>query len=235
MIKTAVLCGGRGVRLRPITDQIPKPLIPLNGKPILEHVISQHLRRGCHEFVVCLGYRGQAIRDFFSEHSFEGTFDFSDAGESSSILQRIAIARPSLGDRFFVTYGDTCIDVDLKEMLEQHMKQEAAVTITTAYVQSPFGIIEHHTDNWVRSFEEKPRHIYFVGHMLMESSVIDKLDENLLSLPDGQGLIQLFQSLIEQNKLSMNFYHGPQITFNTHLELAQAEKDFLSFFTYQEE
>ncbi len=235
MVKTIVLCGGRGSRLRPLTDRIPKALVPLNGKPLLAHLVSMYIRKGCHQFLLCVGYRGDMVREFFVREPFDAEFEFSDAGEEAGILQRLYHARTQMNERAFVAYGDTLINVDLDAMLTDHASSGAAITITTANVRSPFGLVTTDADRWVCSFEEKPLQLFYVGHMLLERSVLDDVDPGLLVLPDGQGLVRLFADLTARRRLRMYPYNGPQITFNTHKELDQAERDFVSFFTQPEE
>ncbi|MFQ5801320.1 MAG: NDP-sugar synthase [Candidatus Methylomirabilales bacterium] len=234
MLTTVILCGGRGIRLRPLTDRIPKALIPLNGKPCLQHIIESYIRKGYRRFVLCVGYQGEMIVDFFRRQTFDAEIEFSDAGEQASMLERIYQARSFIGERAFVAYGDTLIDVDLAKMLAYHITSGAAVTLTTAGVRSPFGLVKATKDGWVVSFEEKPVQPYYIGHMLTERAVLDEVDPELLRMPDGGGLVTLFQRLIEKRRLRLYPYTGPQITFNTQQDLVQAERDLLTFFTHQE-
>ena len=235
MVKTVILCGGRGLRLRPLTDDVPKPLVTLNGKPLLQHLVESYIHKGFHRFVLCTGYRGDVIREFFARHSFDAEFEFSDAGEAASILQRLYLARTLVSERVFVAYGDTLIDMDLGAMLADHLSSGALASMTVANVRSPFGLVAADRDGWVGSFEEKPLQMFYVGHMLLERSVLDDLDQELLALPDGEGLVKLFCELVSRKCLRMYPYNGPQITFNTRQELHQAERDFIAFFTHQEE
>lgn len=234
MIKTVVLCGGRGSRLRPLTNLIPKPLITLNGKPLLQHILHAYLDKGMTDFVLCVGYREHMIRDFLAQQAFPATIEFSNAGEQASILQRLHYARALMDDRVFVVYGDTLIDVDLHEMLAQHQESGAQLTITIASGRSPFGLVTIDKAGWALSFEEKPLQEYYIGHMLLERRLLESLDPKLLALPDGDGLIELFNRLIAKKLLQTYLYSGFQITFNTHQEREQAERDFITYFTHQE-
>ena len=235
MVKTVILCGGRGSRLRPLTDEIPKALVTLNNKPLLQHLIESYIRKGIRSFVLCVGYRGKMIEEFVEHHPSDAEFEISDAGEEASILQRLHVAGDLTGERFFVAYGDTLIDVGLEQMLEDHVSSGALATVTTADVRSPFGLVTIDSEGWARSFEEKPVQLYYVGHMLLERSILDDLDPGLLALPDGDGLVRLFGELISRRRLNTYAYNGPQITFNTEQELHQAERDFITFFTHREE
>ena len=140
-----------------------------------------------------------------------------------------------VSQKFFVAYGDTLINIDLKHMMNQHSFSQASATITTANVKSPFGLISYTNDGQVGSFTEKPIQSFYIGHMVINKTVLENLTEDSLSLPDGEGLVQLFQNLIRCKDLSTYLYNGPQITFNTREELSQAETDFVAFFTQREE
>jgi len=234
MPEVVILCGGRGTRLRPLTDSMPKTLVPLNGKPVLQHILEYLLAKGLGSFVLCIGYQGGMIKRFVEEHGFAGRVRFSDQGENASMLRRLCAARDLVGQRFFVTYGDTLIDVDHDDMLAKHLAASAALTLTTAQVVSPFGLIQTDQDGRVVSFVEKPVQTFFVGQYLLESSVLDEAGPELADLPDGQGLVALIQRLAAEGRVRSHPYSGPQITFNTEKELDQAERELIKFYTHAE-
>ena len=233
-IRTILLCGGRGKRLRPVTDRIPKPLVQLNGRPILEYVISYYKENRYSDFIVCTGYHGEKIEKFVREKFPTDNLEFSNTGENTSMLKRLQMVTNSMSDRIFVAYGDTLVNVDLENMINDHLKNKALITITGAYVKSPFGLFTIDNDNKLLSFKEKPKQLYYVGQFIAEKSVFENLDPMLLTLPDGEGLIQLFQNLIKEGKLYNRLYEGPQITFNTQDELQFAEKEIINFYTSKE-
>src|SRR5215470_4499138 len=213
---------------------MPKTLVPLNGKPCLQHILESHIRREQADFVLCVGYRGEMIADFIRHHPLAARIELSDAGENASMLQRLVHARPLLGERAFVAYGDTLIDVDCVDMAATHLASQASITLTTAEVKSPFGLLTMNDDHWIQSYAEKPVHPYYVGHMLFEAKVLDEVTDDWLRLPDGDGLVQLLQHLIGQRRVRAYPYGGPQITFNTQQDLDQAERDLGRFFTQVE-
>lgn len=230
-----VLCGGKGTRLGSLTNELPKTLVPLNGTPFLQRILQAYISKGCHRFVLCIGYCGQAIVEFVQQNAFDAEIAFSDAGENVGMLTRLHHGRRLLTEeRFFVVYGDTLIDVDLAAMAAEHVRSGAAVTLTTAHVKSPFGLVTIESENWISSFTEKPLQPYYIGHMLMDSSVVDTVDPALLQLPDGDGLVRLIQQLIMQRKVKTFPYAGPQITYNTQSDLREAEKNMKAFYTYVE-
>jgi NDP-sugar pyrophosphorylase family protein len=136
-----------------------------------------------------------------------------------------------MGERVSVTYGDTLIDVDLNQMLAQHLASKAAITLTTAEVKSPFGLLTIQDDRAVSSYQEKPVHPFYVGHMILERHVLDGVDEALLSLPDGEGIVALFQRLISAGRVRAFPYRGPQVTFNTQQDLDRAHREVGLFLT----
>lgn len=233
-MKTVILCGGKGSRLGPLGDQLPKTLLPLDGKPCLQHIVESYMRKGYREFVLCVGHHGEMIVDFCAERLSGAAFESSDAGAEASMLDRLFQARHLIGERAWIAYGDTLVDADLSGMLARHVASGAALTITTANVRSPFGLIESDDAGWLLSFREKPVQPYFVGHMLMDRSVLDDLDPDLLQAPDGEGLVALVQGLIAGRRVRTHAYAGPQITFNTKNDLDQAERDLIEFFTQVE-
>ena len=234
MVKVVVMCGGRGVRLRPVTDTIPKPLVMLGGKPIVHHLLERYVQRGFREFVLCLGYRGEMVRAYFSKYSLDGNIEYSDAGEEASILERLTCARELIGQRAFVAYGDTLVNVDLAAMLKRHIELQAKATITIAPIRSPFGLVETDAHSRVQRFSEKPVQQYFIGHFLLEQNVLEDVPEHLIGLKDGAGLVKLFQGLSAQKDLGVFEHTGPQITFNTRKELEQAKTELSNFYTYEE-
>lgn len=217
-----------------LTDDIPKPLIPLKGRPVLQHTLEYYIARGFRKFVLCLGYRGEMIREYVSRAGLDADFEFSDAGETASMLARLYHARNSLGPRAFVAYGDTLVTVDLEDMLADHLKTLPAITMTIGNIKSPLGLMACDPDGTARSFEEKPILSYYIGHLLMETEVLHHLGPELLNLPDGAGLVTLFKRLIEEKRVRVHIHNGPQISFNTRQERDQAERELVHFFTYSE-
>ena len=227
-MKTIILCGGRGLRLKPLTDSIPKSLVQLHGKPILQHIIELQISKQCNKFILCVGYQSEMIRQFISSHSFAATIEISDLGDNASMLDRIYSVRDLIEERAFVTYGDTVT------MLKDHLDHSAAITLTTAEVKSPFGLITADRENTLLTFREKPIQNFYVGHFLFEKKIFDNVDPGLLKLPDGEGLVKLIKRLAARKNVRTFHYIGPQITFNTKEELDAANIDIIDFYTFQE-
>ncbi|GAB6037232.1 hypothetical protein JCM15519_17910 [Fundidesulfovibrio butyratiphilus] len=226
-----ILCGGAGTRLRPLTQTIPKTLVPLNGKPMLQHILEYHLRKGHTRFVLCVGYLGDAVRRFVDQAGLDAEIVFSDMGETASMLKRLHGAASHMGERALVTYGDTLIDTGLTAMLQAHLSLGSLITLTTASIRNPFGLVRLDAENRVISFEEKPVQTFYIGQLLIERSVLEALGEQEINAPDGEGLVRLIQNLADTGRVGAFPYSGPQITFNTEQELQKAEKDIITFYT----
>jgi glucose-1-phosphate cytidylyltransferase len=181
-----ILCGGQGTRIRGVSENLPKPLIAVGGKPILWHIMKLYSRFGVRRFVLCLGHRGEAIMDYFTNyhaynHDFtmtvrdgnnkifhdsghdadadvdEWEITFAITGEDTQTGGRIKrAARHIREDRFFCTYGDGVSDVDLRGLLAFHLESKKTATLTGVHLPTTFGIVEADEGGAVTSFREKP-------------------------------------------------------------------------------
>lgn len=181
-MKVMILCGGQGTRLREETEFRPKPLVDIGGRPILWHIMKIYAHYGFREFVLCLGYRGQMIKDYFLNYEAmnndfticlgeKSTVDYHGAHEEQDFLVTLAetgsetmtggrirrAGRYIDGDTFMMTYGDGLVDVDLSEVLRFHESHGRLATVTTVRPPSRFGILDVGDDGRVREFAEKPR------------------------------------------------------------------------------
>lgn len=231
-IKVGILCGGKGIRLRPLTEQIPKPLIKLDGKPIIEHLLEIYTRNGFNEFFLCTGYLGDRIEKYFrSKNNFNITF--INSGEDAAPLKRIYDLQNCFDDEILISYGDTIADINFKDFFKTHRNTDSLVTILTAPFVSPFGLVEWGEDgNHITSFEEKPVFDYYVGYFIVKKEAFSHITPSMLENP--LGLVALFNRLIKEKKLAGYRHNGPQLTFNSDHELMHAEKLILDFYTVKE-
>jgi glucose-1-phosphate cytidylyltransferase len=233
--QAAILCGGRGKRLRPTTDIIPKALVELNGKPILDYIIEFYRSKGLQNFILCTGYKGEQIKSHCGTYPQELNLQFSDAGEDASMLQRIWHMREQILDRIFISYCDTFIDLDIGQMLEEHVQKGGAATMVTAKIKSPFGLLTYDAEGWVNSFTEKPMLNYYIGSFILEKSALKYVTDEMLSMPDGGGVVQFFKTLVDKRKLSYFEHSGTPMTFNTENERQEAEELLGHYYTISEE
>jgi NDP-sugar pyrophosphorylase family protein len=233
-MKILIMCGGQGKRLGRLSEQIPKPLVKLHGKTILQIKLEEYRRQGFHEFIFCLGYKGEMIREEVSRLALGITAEFSDAGEGAGILERLYHARTLFGDRVLMTYGDTFTNIDLTKLIEVHCRNDQIATIVTAPIKSPFGLVEVDEDGFVTYFKEKPVLNYYIGYAIIDREALDIVPQDVLRMPDGAGLVSFYETLTSMKKLGAYNHTGLQITFNTPGELKYAEEALFKFYTNTE-
>jgi glucose-1-phosphate cytidylyltransferase len=181
-MKTVILCGGFGTRIRDVAENIPKPMIPIGGYPILWHIMKYYAASGFNQFILCLGYRGDVIRDFFINyrlHTADCTVDLSgrkpleyhagspdpwqvtlaETGLNSMTGARLARIRKYVeaDGQFMLTYGDGVGDVNLRELTRFHASHGKILTVTGVRPPGRFGEIACGPDGIVREFNEKPQ------------------------------------------------------------------------------
>jgi glucose-1-phosphate cytidylyltransferase len=198
MTKVVILAGGFGTRLSEETDRVPKPMVEVGGMPIIWHIMKIYSHYGFNDFIVCLGYKGAVIKNFFRDYflnSSDATFDFKnntvaysnskaepwkvalvDTGLNTMTGGRIKRLKNMLGkEPFFLAYGDCVSDVDVNELLKFHKSKEAKATITSVVPEGRFGVREIN-DGMVGSFREKQTSDagwINGGFMVLDPSVID--------------------------------------------------------------
>lgn len=178
-MKAIILAGGYGTRISEETHLKPKPMIEIGGKPILWHIMKIYSFYGINEFIVCLGYKGYVIKEYFSNyflHTSDVTFDMQsnkmqihqskaepwritliDTGENTMTGGRLKRVQPYLGeDDFCFTYGDGVSDVNIADLIAFHQRQKTLATLTAVHPPARFGAVEMETYKVTR-FTEKPQ------------------------------------------------------------------------------
>jgi mannose-1-phosphate guanylyltransferase/phosphomannomutase len=153
------MAGGEGTRLRPLTSNQPKPMVPICGKPCIEHIIELLAKHGFEEVVITLAFLPQAIRGYFgSGESLGVAIDYSVEESPLGTAGSVRLAAPALDDTFLVISGDALCDIDLARIVEFHKEKGAAATIGLKSVDNPleFGIVVTDEDGRVERFLEKP-------------------------------------------------------------------------------
>ena len=174
-MEVVILCGGKGTRLSEYTEEIPKPLVMVGNKPILHHVMDLYAYFGHKDFILCVGYKGEKIKDYFKNNK-EWNIEIVNSGEDANKAERLAKAKDKIkGNTFLLSYGDDLCDVDVNKVIEFHKKNEKIVTLTAVHLISPFGIIEINSKNEVTSFKEKPKlsHLMNGGFYVMKKKIFD--------------------------------------------------------------
>lgn len=217
-MKVVILCGGQGTRLREETEFRPKPLVEIGGRPILWHIMKLYGYHEFREFVLCLGYRGNMIKEYFlnyevmnndftmdlgsrSEISYHGFHDeqgyevtLADTGIECMTGARIKRVQKHVdGDTFLVTYGDGVSDVNIRALVAFHMDHGRLATVTTVRPTSRFGVLELDPSGVVVNFNEKPQLDGWVnvGFFVFQRRVFDYLSKDPACVLEREPLQQL--------------------------------------------
>lgn len=175
-MKTVILCGGRGVRALPETLEIPKPLLPVGGRPVLGHVMDIYAAQGLTDFVLAAGYKAELIWKFAQQLPSHWSVDVVDTGEETGTGGRVARVRDRVGDVFHLTYADGLSDVDLAALTAFHTAHDGVMTVTTVGLPSPYGTFDLDADHKVRGFREKPvlaEHLINAGFFVVDQAAFD--------------------------------------------------------------
>jgi glucose-1-phosphate cytidylyltransferase len=175
VLPVAILCGGKGTRMRESGETLPKPLVEIGGRPILWHVMALYAAQGFGPFVLLLGHGADRIREF------AGTLEAwdvacVDTGLDTPTGGRVARARKQLEQGpFCLTYADGVADIDLPGLVEHHRAHGRAATVTVVQPENPWGVAHLGADGRVTGFEEKPRLDAWVngGFFVMEPRALD--------------------------------------------------------------
>lgn len=203
-MKAVILAGGLGTRLSEETVVKPKPMVEIGGKPILWHIMKMYSAHGINDFVICCGYKGYVIKEYFANYFFhmsDVTFhmtenrmevhekraepwnvtlvDTGDASMTGGRLKRVAEYVKD-DEAFLFTYGDGVSDVDIKASIDFHKSHGKLATLTATYPPGRFGALDIR-DNQILSFKEKPRGdgaLINGGFFVLSPKVIDLIDND---------------------------------------------------------
>jgi glucose-1-phosphate cytidylyltransferase len=154
-MKVVILAGGFGTRLSEYTKTIPKPMININGKPMLLHIMKFYAKHGFKNFYIALGYRGKIIKKFFNKKFFDWNINLIETGKNTMTGGRLKRLKKYIGNEtFMMTYGDGLSNVNLNKLLKFHKKNKKLVTLTAVRPPARFGALRLKGHN-VNYFKEK--------------------------------------------------------------------------------
>jgi len=182
-MKVVILCGGRGTRLKEETEFRPKPMLPIGNRPILWHIMKTYAHHGHEDFILCLGYKGDMIRDYFRNYLWntcdttlrlgtdpetqfhtrhdeeDWTVTLADTGENSMTAYRVRLIEKYLGedDGFLLTYGDGVGNIDIDASIQFQKKSGQICAMTAVHPPGRFGELGLDDDGRVHGFNEKPQ------------------------------------------------------------------------------
>lgn len=230
MMKTVILCGGRGTRLGEHGVSVPKALIDIGGQPVLWHIINLYAHFGLGKFILGLGHLGEEIKRYFAEHratyhdftlemtavdhrsskiqglSEDRSIAFVDTGLDTNTGGRIKRVESYLGDdeNLCVTYGDGLADIDLRALINFHRQHGRIATLTAVHPQSNFGLLKVDSSGAVTEFQEKPpmKEWSNGGFFVFHRRVFDYLNENSILERET------FERLADERQLMAYFHTG---------------------------
>ncbi|MBN1182305.1 MAG: glucose-1-phosphate cytidylyltransferase [Bacteroidales bacterium] len=202
-MKAVILAGGYGTRLAEETDLMPKPMVKIGEKPIIWHIMKIYSHYGINDFVICLGYKGYVIKEYFENyflHMSDVTIDVRhgkmevhnkksepwkitlvDTGSSTMTGARVKLVQPYIGDETFcLTYGDGVADINIKELIKYHNNHDKLATVTAVQPRARFGALDIKEDHIVKGFIEKPKESASWingGYFVMDSGIFNYLDD----------------------------------------------------------
>ncbi len=204
-MKVVIFAGGLGTRLMEETEARPKPMVEIGGKPILWHIMKIYEHSGFNDFIICLGYKSQMIKEYFlnyylynsdvtielEKNKVEVHFTKSesfkvtliDTGLTTNTAGRLKKVKKYVGDEtFMLTYGDGVSNVDLNALLEFHYAHKKMVTLTSVQIPGRYGNLETNTSGLVKNFQEKPEGDGFWingGFFVMEPAIFEYLEGDM--------------------------------------------------------
>lgn len=181
-IPVYIMAGGTGTRLRPYTDILPKPLIPIGEKTITEHIMDRFSQYGCNEYYMIVNYKKGLIKAYFAECEVQRNVSFVDEDEFLGTGGGLKLITPKISDTVFVTNCDILIDANYKEIYDYHKKNHNVITLVCVNKKEviPYGTIELDADNVVKAIKEKPSYSFNTntGLYIVEPEFIDMIPEH---------------------------------------------------------
>jgi glucose-1-phosphate cytidylyltransferase len=228
-LKVVIFCGGKGLRMREASEVLPKPMIPVGNRPILWHVMKYYAHFGFTDFILCLGYRAEAIKDFFLNYDealsndfvlSEGgasvhllktdihnwNITFVDTGLQAKIGERLRAVRHHLRDNemFLANYGDTLTDAHLPTMIDRMRESETTASFLAVHPNYSFHVVSMDDRGTVRGMRDVTRSDIWIngGYFVMRAELLDELrpGEDLVEEP--------FARLMSDGKVLAQRHHG---------------------------
>lgn len=236
-VKVLILCGGKGARMKEITDDIPKPLAMIGGKPILWHIMKTYSFYGFNDFVLLLGYKGDKIKKYFVECEWKDNdfvldnirgeiillnkpedwkITFIDTGEETMTGGRLKRAEKFIdGDTFMLTYGDGLSDIKIPELLEYHREKKCIATVTGIIKSNQYGVLKV-DEGLATSFSEKPKSgdIINGGFFVMDKKVFNYLEGDSCVLEK-----EPLMNLVRDQELAVYRHNGFWTAMDTYKDV----------------
>jgi len=206
-MKAVILAGGYGTRISEETQTKPKPLVEIGGMPILWHIMKSYSHYGINEFVICLGYKGKLIQEYFSNLNEKWNCTFVDTGLETMTGGRLKKVKKHVeNETFCFTYGDTVNDLNISKVIKFHKKIGTLATVTACIPPEKYGILQLNGD-MAEDFKEKPKeekNWVNGGYFVLEPGIFDFIDNDPETVWEEQPL----KNLATGGKLAAYRHHG---------------------------
>jgi dTDP-glucose pyrophosphorylase len=198
-IPVVIMAGGKGERLKPITNIIPKPLVPIGEKAIIQIIIEKFMSFGCNLFYISIGYKGEMIKQYLKELNLPCKIHYFTEDKPLGTVGSLSIIKGKLKSHFIISNCDILIDQDYEEVLNYHIRSENQLTAIAALkkYEIPYGVLETKENGQLISMQEKPSFNFQVnaGVYFLNSKILDILPENTF-----YNITDLMENLMIKNK-----------------------------------
>ncbi len=181
-LPVVIMAGGKGTRLKPITNVIPKPLIPIGDKTILEEIMDQFENIGCKHFYMSVNYKSDMMRFYLDQLEHSYSIDFFEESKPMGTIGSVSLLKGKINTPFFVSNCDIMIDQDYRDVYDYHKANNNDITIVTAVksIRIPYGVIETGENGLMTGLKEKPEKTYMIntGVYVLNPGLIDEIPEN---------------------------------------------------------
>jgi len=210
-----LLAGGKGTRMREMTEDLPKPMVKIGNIPVLDHLMKIFNHFGEFRFIVCTGYLEEKIREYYKDNQYVEVVFTGNETQTGGRIKKVA---DKLDENFIVTYGDGLANVNINKLIDFHFSQKTIGTMTVTNPTSRFGLVEFDNKNLVEKFVEKPKLQGFVniGFMVFNNKFLEYLDNQ--SVLESNPLTNL-ASDGELSAYIHNGYFEPMDTYREYLNM----------------
>ena len=228
--RVVLMAGGLGTRLRPLTDDVPKPLLQIGGKPILETIIQNFVKHGFVEIIISVNYRSQMIKSYFGDGKKWGAnITYIEENKRLGTAGALSLLQEIPKEPFFVMNADLLTTVNFEQMLEFHSLENSIATMAVREYeyQVPYGVIEI-KDSQISSIKEKPLQKFFVnaGIYVLSPKILNNIPKD-----EFYDMPTLFEELIKENRKILSFpIHEYWLDIGRIDEFQQAQNEYFRFF-----
>lgn len=221
-IPVVIMAGGKGTRLKPYTDILPKPLIPIGDKTITEHIMDKFINYNCSDFSIIVNYKKNFIKSYFADKQINNHIEFIDEEEFLGTAGGLKLLSGKFIDTFFMTNCDILVEADYEEIIAYHKAHKNIITLVCAQktVIIPYGTVEANLEGNVVGLKEKPKFNFLTntGFYVLEPEFLDMIPENqFIDITD------IIQRCISENK-KVGAYLIPEESWMDMGQIEELEK-----------